>query len=228
MPSQKDLKRIVRARMEKTGEAYTAARLHVVSREKVSRKQPVPEKIEPKPAYAELAGMSDAAIKKATGRDWQEWAPILDAMKASEKPHGEIAAYVFSLGVPGWWAQAVTVGYERIRGLREKGQRRGGAYEANKSRTFPVPVEKLFAAFANTRTRNRWLDAKMTVRTANSNKTIRASFDDGTLAQFYFTDKGSGKSTVAVQHQKLPDKDTATRTKQLWTERLETLAKMLG
>ena len=28
MPSQKDLKKIVRARMEKTGEAYTAARLH--------------------------------------------------------------------------------------------------------------------------------------------------------------------------------------------------------
>ncbi len=143
MPSQKDLKRIVRARMEKTGEAYTAARLHIVSR----KEKPVPEKIEPKPGYAKLAGMSDAAMKKATGRDWQEWVPLLDSVKASEKPHGEIAAYVFSLGVPGWWTQAVTVGYERIRGLREKGQRRGGAYEANKSRTFTVRVENMYEAF---------------------------------------------------------------------------------
>jgi hypothetical protein len=224
MPSQKDLKRIVRARMEKTGEAYTAARLHIVSR----KKEPVAEKIEPKPGYAELAGMSDAAMKKATGRDWQEWVPILDSVKASEKPHGEIAEYVFSHGISGWWSQAVTVGYERIRGLREKGQRRGGAYEANKSRTFAVPVEKLFAAFTNARTRKRWLNASMKVRTVHENKTIRASFEDGTLAQFYFTDKANGKSTVAVQHQKLADKDTATATKQLWTERLEALAKLLG
>jgi hypothetical protein len=209
MPSQKDLKKIVRARMEKTGEAYTAARLHVVSR----KKAPLSEKIEPKPDYA-LAGMSDAAVKKATGRDWQEWVAALDAAHASEKPHGQIVEHVSSLGTPDWWSQMVTVGYERIRGLREKGQRRGGAYEANKSRTFKVPVEKLFAAFTNARTRNRWLDAKMTVRTANANKTIRASFDDGTLAQFYFTDKGNGKSAVTVQHQKLPDKDVAARTKQ--------------
>jgi hypothetical protein len=229
MPSQKDLKKIIRARMEKTGEAYTAARLHIVSREKVSRKkEPAPEKIEPRPDYAKLAGMSDAAVKKATGRDWLQWVATLDAAHASEKPHGQIAEYVSSLGTPDWWSQMVTVGYERVRGLRDKGQRRGGSYEANKSRTFAVPVEKLFGAFTNARTRNRWLDAKMKVNTANTNKTIRASFDDGTLAQFYFTDKGNGKSTVAVQHQKLPDKDTAVRTKQLWTERLEALAKLLG
>ena len=219
MPNQKDLKKIVRARMEKTGEAYTAARLHIVSRKR---------EVEPPPNYAETAGMSDTAVKKATGRDWTEWVSMLDAVKAAEKPHGEIVAHVQSVGTPDWWSQMVTVGYERIRGLRDKGQRRGGSYEANKSRTFPVPIEKLFAAFTNARTRKRWLDANMKVRTATANKTVRASFDDGTLAQFYFMDKGKGKSSVAVQHQKLADKDTATKTKQWWTERLDALAKLLG
>ncbi len=223
MPVQKDLKRIIRARMEKTGEAYTAARLHIVS-----KKESVPEKVEPPPDYAALSGVSEAAIKKATGRDWAEWVALLDAEKASEKPHGEIAQYVFSQGVSGWWSQSVTVGYERIRGLRDKGQRRGGSYEANKSRTYAVPVETLFDAFANARKRNKWMDAKMKVRTTHANKTIRVSFDDGTLAQFYFTDKGKGKSAVVVQHQKLADKDTAARTKQWWVERLDALAKMLG
>ena len=223
MPIQKDLKKIVRARMKKTGEAYTAARLHIVS----SKKETAPEKVEPPPAYAATAGMSDAAVKKATGRDWSEWVATLDAARAAEKPHREIAAYVSSLGIPDWWTQMVTVGYERVRGLRDKGQRRGGTYEANKSRTFAVPIDTLFDAFKNARTRRRWLDANMKVRTSHDNRTIRASFDDGTLVQFYFTDKGK-KSAVAVQHQKLADKETADRMKQWWTDKLDALATLLG
>jgi len=48
VPIQKDLKKLVRARMQKTGEAYTAARLHIVSR----KKETVPEKVAPPPDYA--------------------------------------------------------------------------------------------------------------------------------------------------------------------------------
>lgn len=212
MPIQKDLKKIVRARMQKTGEAYTTARLHIVSKQ---------------PDYAELAGMSDAAVKKATGRNWKQWTSTLDAARAHEKPHGEIAEYVHSLGTPDWWSQAVTVGYERIRGLRDKGQRRGGSYEASKSRTFNVPIAKLYGAFANARLRKKWLPDALKVRTANENKTMRASMEDGTLVQFYFMEKGAGKSSVAVQHQKLADKASIERTKQWWAERLDALKEML-
>jgi uncharacterized protein YndB with AHSA1/START domain len=228
MPNQKDLKRIVRARMQKTGEAYTAARLQIVK-----KKEPAssPVKREPPPDYAALAGMSDAAVKKATGRDWPDWVATLDAAQANDKPHREIVAIVTSLGTPDWWSQMVTVGYERVRGLRDKGQRRGGTYEANKSRTFAVPIETLFAAITNARTRGKWLDAKIKIRTANAKKTnmtIRASFDDGTLVQFYLTPKGTTKSAVALQHQKLADKEAADRMKQVWTERLAALAKLLA
>jgi hypothetical protein len=213
MPIQKDLKKIVRARMEKTGEAYTAARQHIVGKK-------------PQIDYAELAGMSDAAVKKATGRDWASWVKTLDAVQASDKPHREIAEYVRSLGTPDWWSQGVTVGYERIRGLREKGQRRGGGYEANKSRTFTVPAAKLFETMASATKRKKWMPIAMKVRTSTPHKTMRVSFEDGTLAQFYFLDKGA-KSTVAVQHQKLADKDTANRMKEWWTERFDALAELL-
>ena len=40
MPNQKDLKKIVRARMEKTGEAYTTARLHIVSKKDAETEPP--------------------------------------------------------------------------------------------------------------------------------------------------------------------------------------------
>ena len=216
MPKQKDLKRLVRTRMKKTGESYTAARVQFV------KNKPV------RPDYAALAGMSDTAVSKQTGRDWSEWVVTLDAAGAAAKPHGEIARHVSSLGAPDWWSQMVTVGYERIRGLRDRGQRRGGTYEVSKSRTFQVPVSKLYAAFANARLRRRWLPVALKIRTSSSNKAMRVSWDDDTVVQFYFTAKGADKSAVALQHLKLPDKSAAANMKVWWAERLAALSALLS
>src|SRR5262245_49221569 len=127
MPAQKDFKRLVRARMQKTGESYTAARLQLIKRPNLEPRIAAPD-------YAVLAGMSDTAITAKTGRSWADWVSVLDRERAAEKPHREIARFVASLGTPDWWTQTVTVGYERIKGLREKGQRSDGGYEASKSR----------------------------------------------------------------------------------------------
>jgi hypothetical protein len=210
MPKQKDLKRLVRSRMEKTGESYTAARLQVVRK----KKAPVD--------YAALAGMSDDAVQKRTGRTWEQWVRMLDEAGAIEMPHRQIAEYVSSLGTPDWWSQMVTVGYERIRGLREKGQRRGGSYEANKSRTFHVSVTKLFDAVAGL-----IQEENMTVRTAKRPKTMRLSTAGGEIVQLYFTPKSGEKSSVAIQHTKLRSKGDVERRKSFWEEQLERLSREL-
>jgi uncharacterized protein YndB with AHSA1/START domain len=215
MPKQKDLKRLVRSRMQKTGEAYTAARLQLV------------KKNEPTPDYAAIAGMSDASVSKATGRTWTEWVGVLDAARAAEKPHRQIAGYVSSLGTPDWWSQMVTVGYERIRGLRAIGQRRGGGYETSKSRTFNVPVETLYEMFANARKRRRWLPVKVAVKSSKVPVRMRLAWDDDTPVQVGFFAKGPAKSYVAIQHQKLPDKATADAMKQTWTEHFDRLKELL-
>jgi uncharacterized protein YndB with AHSA1/START domain len=215
MPTQKDLKRLVRSRMQKTGESYTAARLQLI-------------KTQPRPNYATVAGMSDSAVSRQTGRTWAEWVRVLDDARAAEKPHGQIARYVASLGTPAWWSQTVTVGYERIRGLRDKGQRRDGGYEANKSRTFNVPVETLFNAFANARTRRSWLPVKITVRSATPPKRIRITWEDETPVQIGFTAKGASKSAVAVQHEKLPDKSAAEAMKVAWSGHFDRLGERLS
>lgn len=217
MPRQKDLKRAVRARMSKTGESYTTARLYLV------RKKETPE-----PDYAALAGMSDETIESKTGRSWREWVAVLDAEKCAEKPHREIARYVASLGTPDWWSQTVTVGYERIRGLRAIGQRRGGGYEANKSRTFAVPLAKLYKAFANARLRGQWLPEKVEVRGATANKRMRIRMADDTVVEINFTAKGDAKSAVAVQHTKLPDKAAAEKVKVWWAQRFDALSNLLA
>jgi hypothetical protein len=216
MPKQKDLKRLVRSRMKKTGEAYTAARARLI------------EKTESTTRFAGIAGMSDASVSKQTGRTWAQWVRVLDAAGSAEKPHREIARYVSSLGTPSWWTQMVTVGYERIRGLRDRGQGRGGGYQASKSRTFDVPVATLFDAFANARRRRRWLPVKIAVRSATPPKRMRVTWDDGTIAVFEFTAKGSAKSAVAAGHLKLPDKAAAEAIKKAWAEFFDRLGQILS
>ena len=229
MPSHKDLKRLVRSRMKKTGEAYTAARLQVLKpgTRTPQAKAERPGR-EPSLDYAQLAGLTDTSVLKRTGRTWAEWVRVLDAARATERPHKEIALYVSSLGTPDWWSQMVTVGYERIRGLRVKGQRRSGTYEASKSRTFAVPVETLFAAFANARTRRMWLPVNVTVRTAVPHKSMRLTWDDDSRALLGFVSKGAAKSMVAVQHEKLRDKATADALRIAWSGYFDRLAEHLS
>ncbi|HMO43459.1 MAG TPA: hypothetical protein PKB04_09090, partial [Phenylobacterium sp.] len=60
--------------------------------------------------------------------------------------HTAIARWVREEHVPdGWWAQAVTVSYERITGLRLPGQMADGTFTANVSRTMQVDADALRA-----------------------------------------------------------------------------------
>jgi uncharacterized protein YndB with AHSA1/START domain len=220
MPRNKDLKRLVRGRMDKTGESYSTARAQITK--KAARKTA------PAIDYAALAGKSDAVIKTQTGRDWAAWTRTLDRDGAAQMQHRDIAALVHEkYEVRDWWAQTVTVGYERIKGLRAIGQRRDGLYEASKSRTFSVPVATLFDAFANARVRKRWLPETIKLRTSTPPKTMRIGWQDETIVVLGFMDKGKGKSAVAVQHTKLPDRAAVERMKQLWGERFDALAELL-
>ncbi len=232
MPSNKDLKRLVRARMRKTGEAYTAARAQIVK--KTPRRSPNATPAA-RPAaiaagdVASLAGMSDAAVKQHTGCTWDRWVRALDHHGAAAMPHRDIVTLVSTkYKVPDWWSQMVTVGYERIKWLRARGQRRDGSYEATKSRTFAVPVETLFDAWADSRRRKAWLDERVTIRTATAPKSMRIGWSDGSIIAVGFYAKGASKSSVAVQHAKLPDRDTAERLKHYWSERLDALGDSLS
>jgi hypothetical protein len=230
MPSNKDLKRLVRARMKKTGEAYTAARTHLLSKPKARTVSETARTSVPKIDYAALAGTSDATIKAKTGCTWESWVRALDYHGAGEMSHRDIATLVNKkYKIDGWWSQSVTVGYERIKGLRARGQRRDGTYEASKSRTFDVPVDTLFEAWADAKVRRRWLDGEsVKVRTATAPKSMRLGWSDGSIIAIGFQAKGKSKSSVAVQHTKLPDRETADRLKKYWSDRLSALGEALS
>jgi Domain of unknown function (DUF4287) len=217
MTRQKSFKRLVRARMQKTGEAYTAARAALLAAE------------ESKATEGPTLTMSDEAIRQRTGRGWEEWLDLLDASGAGEWSHREIARWLAAEhGVDGWSAQAVTVSYERARGGRAVGERPEG-FAVTASKTVAVPVERLFDAFVGESARKRWLpDDRLRERTSTRPKSARFDWADGkTRVIVGFEAKGEAKSTVALEHSRLAGSAKAERMKAFWRERLAELKSTL-
>jgi hypothetical protein len=218
MTTQRSFKRLVRSRMEKTGESYTAARAMLLSGEERRAEEP--------PLLA-----SDERIRERTGRGWEEWFDLLDEWGAAERPHREIARWVadqLGIGPLVWDAQAITSSYERARGLRAVGETEQG-FAASTSRTVAVPVERLFDAVVDESQRRSWLpDGELSERTATRPRSARFDWGDGTSrVMVVFDAKGEQKSTVALQHVRLPDIDAAERMKAYWRERVTALKEEL-
>lgn len=222
MTERKSFKRRVRDRMAKTGESYTAARARVDDKRERNRA-----------ARSRLAGsddrMSDEAIERATGKRWEDWFRILDRWGARNRKHPEIARYLTEEhGVGGWWAQSVTVQYERARGLRLKHQQANG-FSVSASKTISVPVDVLFRSFVDDNERARWLpDATMSLRTSRAGRSARFDWGEGsTRVVVDFTAKTPDKSTVSLAHERLPDADEAETVKAMWRQRLTELKALL-
>ena len=214
MTRHKSFKRLVRTRMEKTGESYAAARAVLLTGE---------EPAAPGADGPPLA-TSDEAIRERTGRGWEEWFDLLDEWGAAELGHKETAKRVaaeLEIEALGWHAQAITVSYERARGLRVVGQRAEG-FGVSASRTVAVPVERLFDAFVDPALRAGWLpDGELEERTATRPRSARFDWADGTTrVNMTFTAKGDASSSVAVEHVRLRDAGEADRMKAYWRERL--------
>lgn len=214
MTKNADFKRLVRARMAKTGESYAAARAQL----KAPPGGPTPDE------FADIAGMSDEAVKAKTGKDWVQWVAALDQHDCATLSHAQIAKLVGEHWpeIGGWWAQSVTVSYERIRGLRVKGQLCTGDFAASRSKTYPVSVQRLFEAFGEER--DAWIGTPTEVRTATPHRSVRLTWPDGTIVAAWFTDKGPDKSSVAIQHDKLESEARREAEKRAWGERLKRLA----
>lgn len=85
-------------------------------------------------------GMSDDAMREATGRAPEAWFTILDSHGAKEWTHTVIARWLFDNfdSLDGWWSQAVTVRYEQSRGMRQPGQQADGTYSVSATKTIPL------------------------------------------------------------------------------------------
>jgi hypothetical protein len=176
-----------------------------------------------KPAAS--APMSDAAIAAKTGRTWAGWVAALDRAGARRLAHKEIAELVQArFGVGSWWAQSVTVGYERLTGKRANLEKAGG-FAASGSLTVAADVEQLYDTAADAKRQLEWLPSGVVVHKATRPKYLRATARDGSRSiSFYFYAKGPGRAQVTVQQEKLGSQTAALRLKKVWAESLRDLA----
>ena len=217
MTRHNSFKRVVRARMDKTGESYTAARAKLLAAEVAS------------PTEGPALSVSDEVIRQRTGRGWQEWFDLLDEFGAADQPDGELARWLAEEhGVEGWGERAVTINYQRARGLRAVGEHADG-FTITASKTVSVPVERLYQAVVDESLRARWLpDGELRERTATAPRSARFDWgDSGSRVNVFFDAKGEAKSTAAVQHERLRDAAEAERMKAFWRERVGALKEVL-
>jgi hypothetical protein len=215
MTEHKSFKRLVRARMEKTGESYTSARARVL------------RAADPVGFDGVKLTTSDETIRQRTGRGWEEWFELLDEWGAQERTHRETARWLAEqqgLHPLAWNVQAVAGSYERARLLRVVGEKDDG-FVVTASRTVAVPVERLYEAFVSEALRAEWLpDGRLRERTATRPKSARFDWGDSdTRVNVTFLVKDGARSTAALQHRRLADATEAGRMKAYWRERLAAL-----
>ena len=193
MTAQRSFKRLVRARMDKTGESYTAAR-------------------QPSCAGAEETGPRREAPRSSTRTPRSASAPGEDGRSGSTsstsgarptRSHREIAQWVASSWASSRWAgtprrspaatSAPGVG-------REVGQKPDG-FRVTATKTVAVPVEPLYEAFVDPIERKRWLpDIELRKRTATAPKSARFDWNGGpSRLHVTFDAKDPQKSTAIAE-----------------------------
>lgn len=172
-----------------------------------------------------VAGISDEAVLKKTGRRWGEWIELLDKAGAASMAHKDIARYLHQEHqVPDWWSQMVTVGYEQARGLRKVHETARG-FQISGSKTIDVPIAQLYQAWSDEKRRNGWLgEHGLTLRKSTPNKSVRITWSDGeSRLSVNFYAKAAKKSQVALEHSDLKNARDAKRMKQFWSRALADL-----
>ncbi len=103
--------------------------------------------------------ITSEAVKKATGKTWDEWIELLDARGANTLQHRDIAKFLYDEGLikSGWWAQMVTVGYEYAHNRRTMGETEGAGFEIGVQKTFDLTPDEAWDFITSAKGMAVWL-----------------------------------------------------------------------
>lgn len=184
-----------------------------------------------KHTQARMAQTSEASVRKSTGRGWDEWVTLINAEIGPKAAHNVIAAWlVENQGLDGWWAQSVTVGYERITGLRLPGQMKDGTFTVSRTKTLRLDGSEFRELLNDDDARASLLPglismprSKPTTKAPSYSLTDAESGTDAGIINFRLEAVPSGWRLV-VTHEKLQTPQAAEAWKQYWADWLEDLA----
>lgn len=169
-------------------------------------------------------GVTDTAVRKATGKGWGDWFDLLDTAGAREMTHQQIVAVVGRTEPNAWWQQMIAEVYEQARSLRDRHQREDGL-AAKASKIIRAGVTRVYAAWAEDALRAAWLEAEgWHVRKATPCKSLRITWTDGhTHLEVHLWPRSIDRTLVQVEHSRLTNMDEVHRLQTFWTAALERL-----
>lgn len=198
--------------------------------------------------------ISDAAVRKATGREWDEWFAILadaERSQGSGSPlgHKALVAYLRSEDpdLSGWWRQMVVVEYEKHAGRRVTGETADTGFQLGAQKTMAASSDDVWAALTAPDGLAAWLgdDVGLTleegadygaddgpsgqVRVVVPGDRVRLTWQPGTwprpsTLQVRVRAKGSDRTTVGFHHEHLPDEAARDAMRAHWKTALAALA----
>lgn len=162
-------------------------------------------------------GPADDALRAATGKGWDDWRAVMTAWPGHDGGHAAVAGYLSAEhGVDGWWAQSITVGWERRTGRRAKHQRQDGTFEVSTSRTVTVDAEELRRLLRSDNDRAALFPGLATkLRSRPGSKDVRFTLGPG-HALVSFTDRPDGRTRVTVTFAKLTHADQVDPWRVYW------------
>jgi hypothetical protein len=243
------LKKVIRARAAKTGERYTTARRHVLK--DLQQRNPPAARPKSTTATRTAAGSAKGSVSEAkslekTGHGLDHWFEVLDRFGAVEKGHTAAARHLYEAHhVDGWYAQGITVAYERARGVRALNQRCDGEFEVSVSKVVAADTRDVIKAFTQTRRRRRWVEgvdaglvralAAAVDNPASKGFVIRPDGQgryrykwDGTTVQVYLLPKPGDKVSVVVTNTKLSGASMVEERRKQWRIALGAIATLLA
>ncbi|MDE2817927.1 MAG: SRPBCC domain-containing protein [Chloroflexota bacterium] len=195
--------------------------------------------------------ISDAAVRKATGKGWNAWFALLDSEGADALPHKQVAQMLHEKGyiASGWWCQMVTVEYERARGKRVLGGTEKAGFQIGVQKTLPLTAEDAWnlitqpeglALWLGTVSDLRW-EKRAAYETAEGTRGEIRSFTPGKLVrltwqppgfsapstlQVYLTPSGD-KTALQFHQEKLASAEVREQMRAHWRQVLQKLAELV-
>lgn len=214
MTRQESFKRRIRERMARTGERYGAARRSLIDQATGGGPR----------RWVSQPELGDDALRQATGRGWDEWCDVIDAWSGHVDGHAAVATHLQEAhDVEGWWAQTITVGWERITGRRLPHQVADGTFTAARTRTVTVDAAAVRAALLDDDERADLFPGLATeLRSKPTTKALRVRVGPG-VAIIDLQPRPDGRVTVSVAHEKLPSPGDVAEWKAWWGDWLDAL-----
>lgn len=199
----------------------------------------------------EREGISDDAVRAATGRTPGEWEALLDAPGAADFSHKQVVALLQDLGVEsGWWRQMLAVDYERRKGKRVLGQTAATGFEVGVRRTLPIPPDEAWQLLTSPEGVRAWLGgapplkwekgetytlqdgSSGEVRVFNPGRHMRitwqpAGWPRASTLQVRAMPSGEGKTVISFHQEHLPGAAERDERRQFFAAALDALERQV-